>query len=237
MALTASWMERNSFRSCSRVWASRKRADFVRALGAMLTLEFGPNRRFSKTGWLGWSRAGDAVLDGMPSDVPDRGVSDADMADSAFCSLSSSSSPPNDNFPLTACFRFFFGGCGVETLCFDYQSLPFANLVPCIKECHEINQETYPSLGVAAPDVEAGVAVVKRPKLPPWASRSFCSSASARRLRKSDRWTRPTVWDFKRSSAVDACDVKREFGGGFGVEMRDGALEEGVDEAIAVSGD
>ena len=104
-----------------------------------------------------------------------------------FCSPSSSSSPPNDNFPLTTCLRFFFGGWGIETLCFDHQFLPFANLVPYIKEHHEINQETYPSLGVAAPDVEAGVAVAKRPRLPPWASRSFCSSASARRLRKSDR--------------------------------------------------
>lgn len=33
---------------------------------------------------------------------------------------------------------------------------------------------------------------------------------------------------------MDACDVKREFGGGFGVERRDGALEEGVDEDMAV---
>lgn len=202
----------------------------------MLTLVFGPSRRFSKVVWLGWSKPGDAVLDGMPSGVLDRGVPDADVADSAFWPPSSSSSPLNDNFPRTICFRFFFGGCGVETLCFDHQSLPFANLVSCITEHHGINQETYPSLGVAAPDVEAGVAVAKRPKLPPWASRSFCSSASARRLRKSDRWTRPTVWDFNRSSAVDACDVKRELGVGFGVQMRDGALEEGVDEAIAVSG-
>lgn len=36
---------------------------------------------------------------------------------------------------------------------------------------------------------------------------------------------------------MDACDVKREFGGGFGVERRVGAVEEGVDEAIAVAGD
>lgn len=187
MALTASCMERNSLRSCSRAWASRKSADLVRALGAMLTLEFGPSRRFSKMAWLGWSRPGDAVLDGMPSGVLERGVPDVDVADSAFCSPSSSSSPPNDSFPLTTCFRFFFGGCGVKTLCFDHQSLPFANLVPRIKVHHGINQKTYPSFGVAAPDVEAGVAVAKRPKLPPWASRSFCSSASARRLRKSDR--------------------------------------------------
>lgn len=33
------------------------------------------------------------------------------------------------------------------------------------------------------------------------ASRSFCSRTSARRLRKSERWTRPTVCDFSKSSA------------------------------------
>ena len=70
------------------------------------------------------------------------------------------------------------------------------------------NKQTYPSitlLGVAAPDAEAGVDDgAKRPKLPPEASRSFCSSASARRLRKSERWTRPTVCDARRSAAVEA---------------------------------
>lgn len=116
-------------RSCSRAWASRSSADLVRALGAMLTWAFGPSRRFSPAACVAWSRRGDAVRDGgRPSGVPDRGVADADGADSAFCSSSSSSSPLKDSFPLTACFRFFFGGCGVETLCFDHQSLPFANL-------------------------------------------------------------------------------------------------------------
>lgn len=66
----------------------------------------------------------------------------------------------------------------------------------------------------------------------PVASRSFCSSASARRLRKSDRWTRPTVWDLRRSSAVEACDVKREFVAGFGVVVRDGIFEDGLEEVI-----
>ena len=76
-------------------------------------------------------------------------------------------------------------------------------------------------------EVELGV---NRPKF--LASRSFCSSASARRLRKSERWTRPTVWDFRRSSAVEA-EVKRElFTDGLGVETRDGGLVEGVEEAI-----
>lgn len=150
----------------------------------MRTLEFGPSRRFSTAAWSGCNSPGEAVLDGKLSGVLDRGVSDAEGPNPAFCSPSSSSSPPKDNFPLATCFRFFFGGWGVETLCFDHQSLPLASLVIYVKEHHEINQETYPSLGVATPDVEAGVAVAKRP---PWASRSFCSSASARRLRKSDR--------------------------------------------------
>jgi hypothetical protein len=44
------------------------------------------------------------------------------------------------------------------------------------------------------------------------ASRSFCSRTSARRLRKSESWTRPTVCVLRRSSAVRACGVKRELG-------------------------
>lgn len=203
----------------------------------MLRLALGPSRRLSEAEC---RTAGDAVRDSEPSGVLDLGVPEVEAGDSVFRSSSScsSSSPAKDNFPLTSCFRFFFSGWGVETLCFDHQSLPFANLVPCIREHHGNSQETYPSLGVTAPDVEAGVVVVpKRPKLPPWASRSFCSSASARRLRKSDRCTRPTVWDLRRSSAVDACEVKRGFGVGLGVESREGALEEGVDEAIAMPRD
>lgn len=59
---------------------------------------------------------------------------------------------------------------------------------------------TYPSMMVlllfviefSGADDDAGA---KRPKLAavPCASRSFCSSASARRFRKSDRCTSPTV--------------------------------------------
>ena len=83
---------------------------------------------------------------------------------------------------------------------------------PCVvnadRYLHYQTDRTYPSIilfGVAAPDAEAGVDDgAKRPKLPPEASRSFCSSASARRLRKSERWTRPTVCDAKRSAAVEA---------------------------------
>ena len=93
-------------------------------------------------------------------------------------------------------------------------------------------QTTYPSLGVPPREVEPGV---NRPKLP--ASRSFCSSASARRLRKSERWTRPTVWDFSRSSAVEA-EVKRElFADGLGVETREGGLVDGFEEAMDIAYD
>ena len=74
----------------------------------------------------------------------------------------------------------------------------------------------------------------KRPKLAavPCASRSFCSSASARRFRKSERWTRPTVWDASRSAAVEAWVVKRGFG--VGVKFLELSFEEegGFDEAM-----
>lgn len=54
------------------------------------------------------------------------------------------------------------------------------------------------------------------------ASRSFRSIASARRLRKSESWTRPTVCADKRSSAVVACEVKRALGVDAPVESFDG---------------
>ncbi len=158
------------------------------AFGTIVTLELGPNRRFSEVAWLGFRWAGDAVIDGRPSGVLDLGVVNADVADSSVFSSSSSSSR-NDSFPFPTCFRFFGGGCGVETLCFDDQSLLVINLVPCNK-IDNLQQGTYPLLGVAVPDVDI---VPKRPYLTAWASRPFCSSASARRLRKSDKWTRPTV--------------------------------------------
>ena len=83
--------------------------------------------------------------------------------------------------------------------------------------------------GVEIPDADDD-AGAKRPKLAavPCASRSFCSSASARRFRKSERWTRPTVWDASRSAAVDAWVVKR----GFGVGTLEVSFDEGVDEGI-----
>jgi hypothetical protein len=58
------------------------------------------------------------------------------------------------------------------------------------------------------------------------ASRSFCSRASARRFRKSEKATSPTVWVLRRSSAVLVWDVKR----GFGVDVPDG----GFDAIVAI---
>ena len=76
---------------------------------------------------------------------------------------------------------------------------------------------THPS-GVTVPGVP-------RP-LPPLckascASRSFCSSASARRFRKSERLTRPTVCVLRRSSAVLDWVVNL----GFGVDAPEGGFE------------
>ncbi|KAL8640384.1 MAG: hypothetical protein Q9228_002685 [Teloschistes exilis] len=120
-------------------------------------------------------------------------------------SASSSSSTPKESLPFAAGFRFFLNGC--------------------------LDADIYPSLdeGVPVPDAD-----VKRPKLPPWASRSFCSRASARRFRKSVRWTRPTVWDLRRSSAVAAWEVNREVEVLLllGVGARDRSVEEGVDEVM-----
>lgn len=44
---------------------------------------------------------------------------------------------------------------------------------------------------------------------------------SARRLRKSERFTKPTVWVERRSSAVFRWEVNR----GFGVEVPEGGLD------------
>ena len=87
----------------------------------------------------------------------------------------------------------------------------------------------------AADADEDDAAGAKRPKLAavPCASRSFCSSASARRFRKSERWTRPTVWDASRSAAVEAWVVKRGFGVGVRfLEVVSFEEEGGFDEAM-----
>jgi len=68
---------------------------------------------------------------------------------------------------------------------------------------------------------------VPRPLAPPprtrasCRSRSFCSMASARLLRKSESATSPTVCVLRRSSAVLDCEVKR----GLGVEVPEGGLD------------
>lgn len=56
---------------------------------------------------------------------------------------------------------------------------------------------------------------VNRPSDLSCASRSFCSRTSARRLRNSERWTKPTVCDLSKSSAEVA-----EFVNDRGVDVR-----------------
>lgn len=120
-------------------------------------------------------------------------------------SSSSSSSLWNESLLFTSGFFFFFlGGAslrGVELLLRCDQHRGAAT-----EHCQAL---TYPS--VMSP-VE-GVALLEIPAelLPSdlsWASRSFCSRTSARRLRKSDRCTRPTVCDLSKSSAETVWLVK-----------------------------
>jgi hypothetical protein len=78
--------------------------------------------------------------------------------------------------------------------------------------------------GCAAHPSGVTVPGVPRPLPPPrasCASRSFCSRASARRFRKSERLTRPTVCVLRRSSAVLDWEVNR----GLGVDAPDGGLD------------
>ena len=85
------------------------------ALGATVTLVFGPSRLIGGT----FVSSG---LDDAPSVVPLAGESDRGVcAFESVKSLSSSSFTPNDNFPFVTFFRCFFGGrCGVEALYFDH---------------------------------------------------------------------------------------------------------------------
>lgn len=59
-------------------------------------------------------------------------------------------------------------------------------------------------------------------------------------MRKSDSCTRPTVCDLSRSSAVEACDVKREVAllavVGLGVLLREGSAEEGLERSMVGGG-
>ena len=81
------------------------------------------------------------------------------------------------------------------------------------------DRTTHPSLipeGVAVPDP------LRPPSSMSWASLSFCSSASARRFRKSESATRPTVCVLSKSSAVLLWEVKR----GFGVDAPEAGLDD-----------
>lgn len=115
--------------------------------------------------------------------VPERGVG---VFAGMELSASSPSSTPKDSLPLATAFFFFFRGRGVDSLYFGCQRPIFAafHILPSYRS-------------VFAPET-LGVLEPLR------ASRSFSSKASARRLRKSDRWTKPTVCSLRRSSAVEA---------------------------------
>lgn len=76
------------------------------------------------------------------------------------------------------------------------------------------------------PSDDETFAGVPRPLSCPSRSFSFCSRASARRFRKSESATSPTVCVLSRSSAVLLCDVKR----GLGVD----APEEVLDAILAM---
>lgn len=127
VALTASCMARNSLRSCSRVWASRRSANLVIALGAMLTVALGPIRDLAE---VEDEREGcdgrDEVVDEGLSDGRDCGIwSPDEVVFSSSSPPSSSPSTPNDNLPFAAGFLFFFGGNGFGSLCFDHQTYSF----------------------------------------------------------------------------------------------------------------
>lgn len=98
------------------------------ALGARVRVVLGPRRGLGEEeeALLGWED-GDAVREVTSSVVGVLvcGVRVVDGVASSFSS-SASSSTPNDSFPFATGFRFFFGGNGVEILCFDHQPCPFS---------------------------------------------------------------------------------------------------------------
>lgn len=134
----------------------------------------------------------------------------------------SSSSSPNDSLLFANAFFFFLGRpsedalAGVDALFFVYQWRWSIDSI-----CKDL--QTHPSVSSPCD----GVAVLELPdgNIPSdlsCASRSFCSKTSARRLRKSERLTRPTVCDLRMSSAeVDCCVNAR------GVDVRLGGSVEG----------
>ena len=82
-------------------------------------------------------------------------------------------------------------------------------------------------VGVAVPDV------LRPPSNASWASLSFCSRASARRFRKSESATSPTVWVLRRSSAVLVWEVKRRLG----VEAPEGGSDDIIGSLLPGSSD
>lgn len=111
VALTFSWIARNSFRSASRACASASKAAFVTTFGrGMLTFGFGAILRAG-----GFELSSFGVFEAARSMLTALDVA----ADSSAPWLSSSSSPrSNDSLLLTGCFAFFFffGGCCANSL-------------------------------------------------------------------------------------------------------------------------
>lgn len=113
--------------------------------------------------------------------------------------VSSFSSSANESLLLArGFFFFFFGGPSLR----DGDALLFRDQFGYGENRIEEFALTHPSVTSLA----EGVSLLELPdvNLPSdlsCASFSFCSSTSARRLRKSERWTRPTVCDLSKSSA------------------------------------
>jgi hypothetical protein len=109
VAFTASRSATKSFRASSACCASRARADFVITLGLTPTPVFAPNFFLGSRGSLSQFTADESA------GVLLRGVGTAERLESA----SSSSSNPNESFPLFAILRFFLNvGWGVVPLYF-----------------------------------------------------------------------------------------------------------------------
>ena len=141
MAFTASCIVRKSRRRCSRVSASRRRADLVRARGARGRAGEGPR------GWrLEAEKTAAADCESVPGELTSE-IGIADVSTSMPVSPPSSSSTPNDNFPFAACFFRFFTGPDVNVLCFDHQLLILlAHLTNLSKIPHNCGTQCYSKL-------------------------------------------------------------------------------------------
>lgn len=186
MFLTASCIAKNSFRRASRVCVSASIAAFVIAFGGGGAFGFGAIRR-EEASSIGVFEVDLETLDS-------RGVATESSPVSSF------SSSANESLLLASgFFFFFFGGPSLR----DGDAL----LLRSVRIRYGENRTkeralTHPSVTSLA----EGVSLLELPdvNLPSdlsCASFSFCSRTSARRLRKSERWTRPTVCDLSKSSA------------------------------------